>query len=231
MLEFREVTFGYPHRRGTVPAVAGISFVIEGSELCAVTGPSGCGKSTLLRLAAGLLKPESGSVSLDGKSPDPRSVSIGLLPQSYGLLEWKRVRDNILLPFTLRREKPEAAMMSEIVETLGLDGLLDRYPHELSGGQRQRVALARVFLQKPGLLLLDEPFAALDILTAERSRTLFRQIWERHPVTTLMVTHNPAEAVSTAGQVIVMERSNPGRLRGIFPGLSEEELRRHLSEL
>ena len=229
MLEFREVSFAYRRRKNRVKAVSGLTFSVGEGELCAVTGPSGCGKSTLLRLAGGLLRPDSGSVLLDGQTPDPRRVSIGLLSQGYGLLAWKTVLDNILLPFTLRHEKPSPQALSEILGTLGLSDLLDRYPAELSGGQRQRVALARVFVRKPDLLLLDAPFAALDLLTAEKSRALFRQIWERYRITALLVTHNPAEAASLAEKILLLRGTNPGVIHGLFGDLSESELRNHLS--
>ena len=231
MIELRDVTLSYPHRTSSVQAVEGVSFTVEDGEMVALTGPSGSGKSTLLHLAAGLLTPDSGEVLLDGKAPDPKGVSIGLVSQQYGLLPWKKVQGNILLPLLLRREKIDPEALSEVTEALGIGTLLDRYPHELSGGQRQRVALARVFMQKPRLLLLDEPFAALDLLTAERSRALFREVWSRNPVTTIIVTHNPREAVELSRKVVLMAGTAPGRVVRIFDAPTESELRRALTAL
>ena len=230
MLDFKEVSFAYPHRSSAVQAVEGITFGVEEGTLTALTGPSGCGKSTLLRLASGLLSPDKGEVLLEGKAPDPKAVSIGFLSQQYGLLDWETVRQNILLPYTIRQTKPAPGALEEIAETLSIAELLGRYPHELSGGQRQRVALARVFLQTPRLLLLDEPFAALDILTAEKSRALFREIWDRHRVTTLLVTHNPQEAVTLASRVLLMSGTAPGHLKDDFRHPDEAALRQALSE-
>ena len=229
MLEFRDVSLSYPHHRGVVHAVAGISFAVQEGEIASIIGPSGAGKSTLLHLAAGLLSPDAGQVLLDGITPDPGRVSIGLLTQHYGLLGWKKVRDNILLPLTLRHEKVDEKDLDEIIETLGISLLLDRYPHELSGGQKQRTALARIFLQKPRLLLLDEPFAALDLLTAERSRSLFSAIRDRYPVTTLLVTHNPNEAATLSTRALLLSGSAPGRLTGDFLHPSEQKLRQVLT--
>lgn len=231
MIELRDVTLSYPHRKSSVQAVEGVSFAVGDGEMVALTGPSGSGKSTLLHLAAGLLSPDSGEVLLDGKAPDPGRVSIGLVSQQYGLLAWKKVRENILLPLLLRRVKADPQALSEVTEALGIGSLLDRYPHELSGGQRQRVALARVFMQKPRLLLLDEPFAALDLLTAERSRALFREVWSRNRVTTLIVTHNPREAVELAEKVILMAGTAPGRVVRTFDAPTESALRQALTAL
>ena len=231
MLEFRDVAFAYPHRSSAVQAVEGISFSAEEGTLTAITGPSGCGKSTILRLAAGLLMPDRGEVRLMGKAPAPKEISIGYLSQQYGLLDWKTVSQNILLPFTLQGDKPAPGALEEMAATLGIEGLLDRYPHELSGGQRQRVGLARVFLRTPRLLLLDEPFAALDLLTAEKSRSLFREIWDRFRITTLLVTHSPLEAASLASRTLLMAGTAPGRLAGDFLHPDGATLRQALSDL
>ena len=229
MLDFENVSFAYRHRGKSVPAVEGVSFHVQKGEMVALTGPSGTGKSTVLHLSAGLIRPSSGVVRLCGAGPDPRKVSIGLVPQQYGLLEWKKVRDNILLPLEIKRQKPDRAHFEEVVRAIGLEGFLDRYPHQLSGGQRQRVALARVFVQKPALLLLDEPFAALDLLTAEKSRELFRDIWTRFKVTTVMVTHNPAEAAALADRVILMRGTAPGTVAEVFDHPDEAALRSGLT--
>lgn len=230
MLDLRDVSLSYPHRDGEVRAVEGITFSIGSGELVALTGPSGCGKSTILHLAAGILTPTSGTIRLDGNAPNPKRISIGLVPQQYGLLPWKSVRENILLPLTIRHERVEPSELERVTESLAIAELLGRYPHELSGGQRQRVALARVFLYNPVLLLMDEPFAALDLLTAEKSRALFRELWAEKPITTLFVTHNPHEAVELTHRTILMGGSSPGSIIREYDHPSENELRSALIE-
>ena len=150
----------------------GITFSM-GREIVTITGPSGSGKSTLLHCLSGIVTPTSGHLLLDDLPISPRTHQIALVPQQYGLFPWKRVASNIFLPAALGKRSVSPELQQEILETLGLLDLLDRYPHQLSGGQRQRVALARAFIMQPDLLLLDEAFSALDVATAERSRQLF----------------------------------------------------------
>lgn len=206
-----------------------VSMVVAEGELCAVIGPSGAGKSTLLHVLSGVMTRYSGIVRVHGMAPDPRRQSIGLVPQNYGLLPWKRVSDNIALPYLLgkRSGNLQTAQMQEIVEGLEIAELLHRYPHELSGGQRQRVAIARAFAQEPELLLLDEPFSALDVQTAERCRTLFREMRERTAVTTLMVTHNISEAVEMCDHVVLLG-GKPGQVLYEGREITADEVRTQL---
>jgi NitT/TauT family transport system ATP-binding protein len=164
-------------------------------------------------------------VFIDGKPPAPQSLSIGLVPQNYGLLPWKRVKENIFLPEILKKSSPDKAYAEEILSVLDLSSLLQRYPHELSGGQRQRVALARSFIQKPDLLLMDEPFSALDSLTAECSRQLFLDVWQKHRVTTLFVTHHIEEAVDMGNKVVLLSPL-PGQVMYILNSPSPDEVRK-----
>ncbi|KGN68196.1 ABC transporter ATP-binding protein [Porphyromonas gulae] len=230
MISIRNLAVTYRHGSTEVKALDGLSLNIPEGEIFAVTGPSGCGKSTFLHVLAGVLTEYEGEVLFDGKPLNPKSFSIGIVPQQYGLLPWKRVRENIVLPYTLRKEAIEMPEFESIVRILGLSDILHRYPRELSGGQRQRVALARVFLQRPQLLLLDEAFAALDMLTAEKSRQLFLGLWDKHRVTTVMVTHNVEEAVAMSSRVAVIG-GMPGRIRGLCERPDTDTIRRMLNRI
>lgn len=230
MISIRNLAVTYRHGSTEVKALDGLSLNIPEGEIFAVTGPSGCGKSTFLHVLAGVLTEYEGEVLFDGKPLNPKSFSIGIVPQQYGLLPWKRVCENIVLPYTLRKEAIEMPEFESIVRILGLSDILHRYPRELSGGQRQRVALARVFLQRPQLLLLDEAFAALDMLTAEKSRQLFLGLWDKHRVTTVMVTHNVEEAVAMSSRVAVIG-GMPGRIRGLCERPDTDTIRRMLNRI
>ncbi len=213
MLTFADVSFSYEKGVQSVHVLEDVSFEVQRGTVLALIGPSGCGKSTLLLLAAGLLQPTAGDVLAEGLSIAPTQMRIGLLPQNYGLLAWKTVRENILLGVRIKGlwGKELAGRFEELVSDLGLLGLLERYPHELSGGQQQRVGLARVFLLTPDLLLMDEPFSALDAITRESMQAIFLSLWKKYAVTTLMVTHYVEEALFLAGRIAVMA-GTPGRI-------------------
>ncbi|HWO93806.1 MAG TPA: ABC transporter ATP-binding protein, partial [Dehalococcoidia bacterium] len=185
----------------------------------AVIGATGCGKSTLLRIAGGLLTPSSGTVLIDERPPQDaqRHKRIGFVFQDPALLPWRSVRSNVRLPLEVnRRQASTPADVDTLLATVGLAGAADRRPHELSGGMRRRVALARALALDPALLLMDEPFAALDELTRESMRYELLRIWERHRATVLFVTHSVREAVLLADRVVVMT-PGPGRIRAIVP--------------
>lgn len=193
-------------------ALSEVSCHLAEGAVLGITGPSGSGKSTLLHVLAGIITEYRGRVLLHGTPPDPKRHSIGFVPQNYGLLPWKKIEENIRLPFALGRAKSfSSEQFKMVVGELEIADLLRRYPHELSGGQRQRVALARAFVHSPEVLLLDEPFSALDFLTAERCRLLFGHLRERTGVTTVMVTHNIEEAVAMSHKVLVIG-GTPGRV-------------------
>ena len=198
-------------------ALADISLCVERGTVLALIGASGCGKSTLLRVVAGLVRPTAGMLHADGAPVDPRVLRIGFLPQNYGLLAWKTVRENILLGAEIKGEWDEKrkAISDELVADLGLKDLLTRYPHELSGGQQQRVGLARVFLLAPDLLLMDEPFSALDAITREFMQEVFLSLRKKYAVTTMLVTHYVEEALALAGRIAVMT-GTPGRIAEII---------------
>lgn len=203
-LKISDLSLSYRSDKETTLVLRGVSLEIPRGHICAILGPSGGGKSSLLHALAGVNTRYTGSITFAGQPLSNRTHRIALVPQHYGLMPWKTVRDNILLPRTLGQECVCPETLDEILSCLHLEGLLHRYPHELSGGQRQRIALARAFAMKADLLLMDEPFSALDVLTAERGRELFLELWRRYPVTTILVTHSPSEAKDLANQSVLL---------------------------
>ncbi len=204
MLEIAHLSVQYTTGRSITPVLADLSLSLPPGAIYTLIGPSGCGKSTLLHTLGGLLPPVAGSIRLNGLPLNPKRHTIGLVPQNYSLLAWKTVRENILLACRVRRQSYAPAFLSELLEVLALTPLLERYPAELSGGQRQRAAIARVFLLQPELLLMDEPFSALDALTRERLQKLFLHLWQKNPATTLFVTHSIEEAVYLGQKILLL---------------------------
>ena len=190
---------------GTVPALAGITLDIPPGEFVAILGPSGCGKSTLLRIVAGLDRPTSGSVDR-GEHFDRRSIAFVF--QDAHLLPWRNVLRNVALPLELRgiakSERLDAA--AEALDKVDLSDALRRYPAQLSGGMKMRVSLARALVAQPKLLLLDEPFAALDEITRQKLDEQLRTLWLAHRMTILFVTHSTAEATFLADRAVVLTR-------------------------
>jgi NitT/TauT family transport system ATP-binding protein len=207
---------GYRGADSDVIVTAGLDLAIEAGAFLSILGPSGCGKSTLLRVIADLLEPISGHLEVLGTTASEarRKRQIGFVFQDATLLPWRTVRDNIELPAVVggvnRRALPKGRT-DELLAMLGLEGLEDRYPHQLSGGQRQRVAIARALIDEPKLLLMDEPFGALDEITRDRLNNELLAIWRRTGTTILFVTHSIQEAVYLGQKVMVMA-ANPGRV-------------------
>lgn len=205
----------YRSRRGDVAALVGTDLEVAAGRFTTVIGPSGCGKSTLLRVVAGLIRPDAGSVSVGGRSPQETRAAkqIGFVPQAPALLPWRSVMDNVRLPLQVnRRPSPATAISPELaLERLGLSAVADKRPHELSGGMAQRVAIARAFVFGPPVLVMDEPFSALDELTREAARQVLLDVWDAAPRTVLWVTHSVSEAVLLGDQVAVMTAA-PGRV-------------------
>jgi NitT/TauT family transport system ATP-binding protein len=194
-------------------ALGSIDLTIEAGQFVCIVGPSGCGKSTLIKVVAGLQKASQGSVVLGGvpiKAPSPR---VGLMFQDANLMPWRTVRDNVGLTLELAGIKREAryTVVDDMLETLGLQEFAEAYPGGLSGGMAQRVALGRVLSQKPEVLLLDEPFGALDAMTREQISLDLLAAWRRQRQTVLMVTHDINEAVLLSDRVLVLSR-RPGRI-------------------
>lgn len=183
-----------------------ISLTIEAGAFVALVGPSGVGKSTLLRLLGGLLPATSGQIFLQGQPPQTRNTPIGIVFQRDGLMPWRTVWDNVALPLELQGIKKENGngRIQAMLDLVGLSGFAHNYPAQLSGGMAQRVAIARALVHQPDLLLLDEPFGALDALTRERMGQELLRIWQAMPVTVFMVTHSILEAVLLADEILVM---------------------------
>lgn len=199
---------------GDFHAVQDVDFEIESGKLVGLLGPSGGGKTTILRMLAGLEFPDSGDIYLSGKRVNdepPQKRGIGFVFQNYALFKHMNVYDNIAFGLTIRKWKSAQIKerVSELLGLIGLSGLERRYPHELSGGQRQRVAFARALAPQPELLLLDEPFAAIDAKVRKELRTWLKEMIGRLGVTTIFVTHDQEEAVEVADEIIVV---NQGRL-------------------
>nr|WP_256625921.1 ABC transporter ATP-binding protein [Selenomonas ruminantium] len=198
-------------------ALQDVSLTVPQGTVCAVIGPSGCGKSTLLKVVAGLIRNYTGSVRINGEKVNPQKLCIGFMPQNYGLLPWQTAGENIRLACRLKggwsADKKE--QMHDLCQKLGIENLLNRYPQELSGGQQQRVSLARVFLLEPDILLMDEPFSALDAITREEMQDVFRDLWEDAGITTMLVTHYVEEALYL-GQQIVLMSSSPGTVAEVM---------------
>jgi NitT/TauT family transport system ATP-binding protein len=211
------VRFPVP-RAPALEALDGFNLAVERGEVVAIIGPNGCGKSTFIRVAAGLLAPERGSVMLDDRpitGPDPR---VGLVFQEPRLLPWRSVADNVTYPLELAgwpRERRDERLTG-LLELVGLSDSADARPSQLSGGLRQRAAIARALALEPEVLLLDEPFSALDALTRERFNIELLELWERTGSTIVIVTHSIPEAILLADRVVVMT-PRPGRVAAIVP--------------
>ncbi|CAO5233192.1 ABC transporter ATP-binding protein [Frankia sp. AgKG'84/4] len=207
-LRIRGVSYGYPQRRGAVPAVDDVSFEVPRGGMGVLVGPSGCGKSTLLRLVAGLLEPDAGDIEVGGVNPARLRAErrAGFAFQDPGLLSWRTVRRNIELPFDLAGLPRDRAWTDHLLEITGLADWADRRPRELSGGMRQRVALARALATRPDVLLLDEPFGALDEITRSDLNLELLRILTDTATTCLLVTHSVDEAVLLADVVVVLGR-------------------------
>lgn len=209
-------TFYDPQERALI-ALDGVSLRVAEGEFLAIVGPSGCGKSTLLRLLAGLELPESGQVCLRGQPLTSPRREIGFVFQHANLMPWRTVLRNMALPLEVMRIPQDEALAraASLVTLVGLDGFSDAYPSQLSGGMQQRVSLARALIHEPSVLLLDEPFGALDALTRERMNAELLGIWSLQHPAVVMVTHSISEAVFLADRVLVMS-PRPGRIRAEF---------------
>lgn len=199
---------------GELTAIQEISTAIRDREFCVIVGPSGCGKSTLLKVLAGLVRHERGSARIGGEPVGAPRNDIGFVFQSATLLPWLSILDNVLLPLRVQRRGDRDAWQRramDLLEVVGLKDFADRYPSELSGGMQQRVGMARALIHDPKLLLMDEPFGALDALTRETMNAELQRIWLLQPKTVLFVTHSISEAVFLADRILVMS-ARPGQV-------------------
>lgn len=218
LLEVRDVSLSYHTLQGETTALSHISFTLMPGEFLAIVGPSGCGKSTLLNLICGLLEAEQGSILMDGRPIQPQTSRIGYMLQKDHLLEWRSVYKNVLLGLEIRREvTPEKkALADEMLKTYGLDKFRNSRPSQLSGGMRQRAALIRTLALKPDLLLLDEPFSALDYQTRLNVSDDIGRILKKEHKPAILVTHDISEAISMADRVIILS-SRPAAIQKIIP--------------
>jgi NitT/TauT family transport system ATP-binding protein len=220
LLTVSDVSKRYATRNGIVDALSDVNVDIADGEFVSIVGPSGCGKSTLLRLVAGLDTATAGAIRILGDQVTGPSRRTGVVFQEARLLPWRTAVDNILLPAEIQGGRRAARAQRERAEQLlalvGLKGFESAYPRELSGGMAQRVALARSLLLNPSLLLMDEPFGALDAITREQMNMELLRIWSESRKTVIFITHSVSEAVLLSDRVLVMTPS-PGRVRGSIP--------------
>jgi len=212
-LEIRDLGVVYGARRGDIKALEGLTLSVREREFVTVLGPSGCGKSTLLSIASGLLKPSGGEVRIDGSPVQGPRSDVGIVFQQPTLLPWKSVLENILVPIAATRRVGPADLerAQSLIRLVRLDGFERHYPHELSGGMQQRVGIARGFMHDPSLLLMDEPFAALDAMTREHMMDELQSMWMGTGKSVLFITHSIQEAVYLSDRVLLMS-PRPGRV-------------------
>ena len=215
-LKIDNVVKEYEGRNGKTVALNGVNLDIKENEFICVVGPSGCGKSTLLNIIAGLHEPTSGAAYLDGKKIEGTGVERGVVFQQYALFPWRTVLKNVMFPLEMKKtpkaEAEEIAM--KYIKAVGLEGFENSYPKELSGGMKQRVAIARAYAADPEVLLLDEPFGALDAQTRVQLQTELLETWQKEKKTCFFITHDVDEAIILAQRVIIMS-ARPGRIKKI----------------
>ena len=219
-VDLKQVSVRFTTDRGTITALQTIDLSVATGEFLTLLGPSGCGKSTLLRIVADIIKPSSGTATVLGGVPSlARSRrDIGFVFQDAALLPWRTVIDNVTLPLEVGGGAPQGRGRDprELLELVGLAGWEKAFPHELSGGMRQRVSIARALVSGPKLLLMDEPFGALDEITRDRLNEELLAVWERTGTTILFVTHSIYEA-AFLGQQVLLLAARPGRVREVVP--------------
>ena len=217
LIEARGVSKTYQSKDGPVESLRPLAFSVKEGEFVSVVGPSGCGKSTLLKMVAGLLPISAGTLSLAGKPITGPQKDVGIVFQSAVLLAWRSVEDNILLQAEIRR-LPRAAARERaraLMQMAGLAGFENKYPWQLSGGMQQRASICRALLHDPSVLLMDEPFGALDAMTREKMNLELQRIWSASKKTVLLITHSIPEAIFLSDRVIVMSE-RPGSIAAIY---------------
>ncbi len=218
VIQVQQVSAVFPNGNGGLHALERVSFSVYGQEFVCILGPSGSGKSTLLRILAGLIPASEGEVLYHGQRLEGPRPGVGFVFQKANLMPWRTVVDNITLPLELVGTKrgQATAKAEEMVELVGLQGFEEALPGDLSGGMAQRVAIARALVHDPEVLLLDEPFGALDALTREHMESELLRIWQKRRKTVIMVTHSISEALFMADRVLVLSQ-RPGQLRLELP--------------
>ena len=205
LLSIRNLRKVFKTREGEIEALSNVSFDVHPGEFVSIVGPSGCGKTTVLKIVAGLVTKSSGEIDVDEKQFDP-TREVGFVFQTASLLQWRKVLDNVLLPIEILKNDRGSMekKAKELLELVGLQDFMDSYPNELSGGMQQRVSIARALIHDPKLLLMDEPFGALDAITRERLNIELLRIWTESRKTVLFVTHDINEALFLSDRVIVL---------------------------
>jgi NitT/TauT family transport system ATP-binding protein len=213
LMSLEGISVVYPSRKGPVQALDRLDLVVQPSSFVSVLGPSGCGKSTLVKLVSGLLKPSTGRIAFDGAPSTGARDDVGVAFQQAALLPWKTAFENVLLPLRLKGQSTVAdrERAESLLNLVGLSGFRDSYPHELSGGMQQRVSLARSLVRDPSVLVMDEPFSALDAMTRENMMMELQRVWLNKRPSVLFITHSIAEAVFLSDRVLVMS-GRPGRV-------------------
>ena len=216
LVAVREVTKLYESRDGLVHALDSISFDVPSGQFLSIVGPSGCGKSTLLLLIAGLLPVSDGTITIEEVLVERPYTHLGIVFQDAVLLDWRRVLDNLLLQIEVRglKKADYRARAEELLAGVGLAGFERKYPYELSGGMRQRVSICRALVHDPPLLLMDEPFGALDAITRDQLNLDLQAVWLSRRKTVIFITHSISEAVFLSDRVMVMS-PRPGRIEGV----------------
>lgn len=224
LLKLDKVNMEFSDGKDTLQVLNDISIEVNKGEFITILGPSGCGKSTLLNLIAGFEKPLSGEVLFLGEKVEGPDFNRGFVFQDPTLYPWLTIKDNIAFGLKMRNVEKETIerLCSDFIKEVGLDGFLNRYPHELSGGMRQRAALARVLVNKPMMMLMDEPLGALDAVTRKSMRELIKSLWEHTGCTIIMVTHDIEEALELATRLIVL-KSRPSYIVKEYTDFSDEE--------
>jgi NitT/TauT family transport system ATP-binding protein len=219
LIEVQEIRKDYPSHHGTISIINGVTFDVADNDFVAIVGPSGCGKSTLLRIIQGLERPTSGEIRFRGQPVLSSCNEMAMVFQSFALLPWLTIKENVAFGLVARdwNQKKIDAQVERYISVTGLVGFEEAYPRELSGGMRQRVGLARALAVEPAVLLMDEPFSALDALTAEGLREEVLQLWrdpELPPEAVVLVTHNIEEALLMADRVVVLSH-RPSRVLSV----------------
>jgi ABC-type nitrate/sulfonate/bicarbonate transport system ATPase subunit len=200
---------------GQTPALGPVNLEILAGELVCILGESGCGKSTLWRILAGLDEPTAGNVFVDNKPVVGPDYKRGVVFQNPALLPWLSVEENIALGFKIRNENVPKKLVQETINLVGIDGFEKTKPHNLSGGMAQRAAIARALVSNPDILLMDEPFSALDALTRLHMQQALLDIWQKHAITIVFITHDIDEAISLATRIVVLT-PRPGKIAQVF---------------
>lgn len=214
-IEIKNLSVKYENQGSGVLAIDGFNLNVDSGEICTLIGPSGCGKTTLLYVLSGIINNYGGKALLGGAPADPKRQRIGLVTQDYALLEWANVFKNAALGAQIKGLNTYKNETTSFLSEIGLAGIEKKYPRSLSGGQRQRVSIARAFLMKPDVLLMDEPFSALDAITREHMQNIFLDVWSRHNPAVIFVTHSIEEA-AYVGQRIAVMSSSPGRIERLI---------------